>query len=117
MRFVASRASFAKATEVWLCRLVFVQPRHPSRVEQCIRLVGRIERALLVQPADDRDDALARLRADEATALAHGGDDGGRLQDACGQLALAEAMLAVQVLADQVAEWMAHVFPDLDPKV
>ena len=87
-----------------------LERQHICGGEQGVGLALRRQRALGVQPADDGDDALARLRAGEAPAVAHVGDDRRCLQDALSQLGLAEAVLAVQVLADQIAEWMAHAY-------
>jgi hypothetical protein len=58
---------------------------------------------------DDRQNPLARLRSAQALSFTHFADDRGVLQDACRQLRLAEAVLAVEVLAQEIAKPVAHV--------
>jgi hypothetical protein len=66
------------------------------------------QHALGAQPADDCHHAFARLRPGQPFSFAHLADDRGVLEDAFGQFGLAQAVLAMQVLAQEIAEWVAY---------
>ena len=57
-----------------------------------------------MQPADDGQNALMGVRAGEPTATAHVADDGRVLVNAGRELGLAETVLAMQMLGDQIAK-------------
>lgn len=91
--------------------IVFTQRGHASGVEKRVGFVQGCQCTLLLQPTDDGRHPVARLRAAQTFALAHIGDDRGRLQDARGQPGLAQPVLAMQVLREEIAKWMAHPCP------
>jgi hypothetical protein len=75
---------------------------------QSYRLVARSDGAVLVEPADDGEDARPCAAPGEALAAAHQADDERRLADARGKPSLAQAVFAVKILAQQIAKRMAH---------